>query len=55
MKNKEYDCVKMKHKAAERIHERLKGLSIAEKMSYWDARHKEMVKRKSGQEKTGEK
>ena len=39
MKTKTFDCVEMKRKAAIRIHEQLKGMSLEEKVAYWQKRH----------------
>jgi len=45
MKNKIYDCVEMKHRAAQRIHNNLKNMSTEEKLSYWNNRYTLMKKR----------
>ena len=34
--NKEFDCVKMKHKAAEIINRKTSKLSIEEELNYWN-------------------
>ncbi len=36
---KSFDCVEMKHNAAEKIHEQLKNLTHKEKTSYWVRRN----------------
>ena len=33
-----FDCVDFKHKAAERIHARLRGLSRGQQLEYWKKR-----------------
>ncbi len=45
MKNKTYNCVEMKHRAAQRIHNNLKNMSTEEKLSYWNNRYTAMIKR----------
>lgn len=36
MKNsKEFDCVEMMHRGAERVREETKGMSIEEELAYW--------------------
>jgi hypothetical protein len=35
MKNKAFDCVAMKHAAAENIFEQLKTMTPAEQLAYW--------------------
>ena len=39
MKTKTFDCVEMKRKAAIRIHEQLKNMSLQEKIEYWQKRN----------------
>ncbi len=34
-KKKRFDCVEMKHKAAERIRKELEGKSTEERLAYW--------------------
>jgi hypothetical protein len=43
--DKKHDCVEMKHKAATTTHNKLQGLSVAEKLSFWDAKYRRMSKR----------
>jgi hypothetical protein len=43
MKNKKFDCVEMKHRAAEKIAEKLKGLSRKAELSYWRASYNTMT------------
>lgn len=45
MNKKEFDCVEMKHRAAEKIGERLKNLSPKERLSYWNNRYHKMKSR----------
>ena len=36
MKTKEFDCVEMKRRGAERIYQEVKDLSFEEKVAYWE-------------------
>ena len=45
-KNKKFDCVEMVHKGAERVRERLAGMSDEEQLEYWHKRHQELIERK---------
>lgn len=45
MKNKKFDCVEMKHCAAEKIAEKVKGLSRKAELSYWRASYNTMAAR----------
>ncbi len=45
--DKQFDCVEMKRHAAARIHARLKGKTISQRLAYWEARSKAMQRRKS--------
>ncbi len=38
MKTKTFDCVEMKRRGAERIHERLKNMTLEQKIDYWRQR-----------------
>lgn len=38
MKTKTFDCVEMKRRGAERIHERLKNMTLEQKIDYWRRR-----------------
>ncbi len=40
--NKEFDCVEMKRKGAERLQKKLAGLSIEEELIFWQERNKAM-------------
>ena len=42
MKDKKFDCVKMKHTAAEKIYAELKNLSTEKKRSFWSDRFHKM-------------
>ncbi len=35
MKNKQFDCVEMKHKGAERVYQAIAGLSKEQQIDYW--------------------
>jgi hypothetical protein len=36
--NKTFDCVEMKRKGAEKVQEKIAGLSLEEKIKYWQER-----------------
>ena len=38
MKTKTFDCVEMKRRGAARIHERLKNMTLEQKIDYWRRR-----------------
>jgi hypothetical protein len=38
MKTKSFDCVEMKRRGAERIHEIIKNMTFDEKVAYWRER-----------------
>ena len=38
MKTKTFDCVEMKRRGAARIHERLKNMTLLQKIDYWHRR-----------------
>lgn len=43
MKNsKTYDCVAAKHIAAQRVHKKLKGMSVKERLAFWQAHEQSM-------------
>lgn len=44
-KNKDFDCVEMMHRGALRIHEKLKGKSRDEQLSYWRQRRREVMEK----------
>ncbi len=41
MKTKTFDCVEMKRRAAERIYEETKDMTLAEEIAYWRQRNEE--------------
>ena len=41
MKTKPFDCVEMKHKGGDRIYEATKGMTLAERLAYWQKRNQE--------------
>ncbi len=45
MKTKTFDCVKMKRRAALRIHERLKDLTVEQQIEYWRRRNEEFFRK----------
>jgi hypothetical protein len=45
MKNKEFDCVEMKHRAAEKISGKLQRYTLKERLSYWNKRYEKMKMR----------
>ncbi|MEW6238072.1 MAG: hypothetical protein AB1656_22000 [Candidatus Omnitrophota bacterium] len=52
MKTKTFDCVEMKRKAAIRIHEQLKNMSLQEKIEYWRKRNEVFRQEQEEIEKT---
>ena len=44
-KAKSFDCVEMKHRAAVKIHNELKGKSIKERLVFWRKQKRAMSKR----------
>jgi hypothetical protein len=42
---KSFDCVEMKHRAAERVHKELKGKSVEQRVAYWQNEKRAMEKR----------
>jgi hypothetical protein len=42
MSNKEFDCVEMKHRAAEKISKKLQRYNRRERLSYWNKRYENM-------------
>jgi len=46
-KDKSFDCVEMKHRAAVKIHNELKGKSIKERLDFWRNQKKAMSRRLS--------
>lgn len=51
MTTKTFDCVEMKRRAALRIHEQLKGMSMEEKVAYWRKRHTEIQQEQENEHK----
>jgi hypothetical protein len=45
MKNEKYNCVAAKHRSAELIAQRLKGLSAEQELRYWHERYLRMQTR----------
>lgn len=45
MKTKTFDCVEMKRRGAERVRERLSGMTTEEQLAYWDKRYEQLVQR----------
>ena len=43
MKTKTFDCVEMKRQGAKLVQERLKGMTIEERTSYWEGRNREFL------------
>lgn len=41
---KTFDCVEMKRQGALRVHERLKGMTVAQQIEYWRQRSEEFQK-----------
>ncbi len=42
-KTKDFDCVEMKRKAAERIYEETKDMSLDERIEYWRTKEREFL------------
>ena len=42
MKNKDFDCVEMKHRAANKISKKLQRYTRRERLSYWNKRYENM-------------
>jgi hypothetical protein len=42
--NKEFDCIEMKRKGAEKLHKKLAGLTLQEELKFWQERTKELKK-----------
>ena len=51
MKQKTFDCVEMKRKAARRIYEELKDKTVEEQIEYWRKGTEEMKKRREARSK----
>jgi len=43
MKNKGFDCVEMKHKAAQKVQARLARMTREEQLAYWDERTRDLL------------
>jgi len=43
MKKKDFDCVEMKHKEAEKVQARLAGMIREEQLRHWDERTRELL------------
>jgi len=44
MKTKSFDCVEMKRKGSQMIHERLKGKTVEEQIAFWQERNEQFRK-----------
>ena len=44
---KTFDCVEMKHRAAEKVQEKLAAMSLNEQVEYWERRGKEIREKKA--------
>ena len=44
---KTFDCVEMKHRAAEKVQARLAGMSLDEQVEYWERRGKDLKQAKA--------
>jgi len=38
MKNKEFDCVEMMHRGAQKVQRQIKGMTLEQEMAYWKER-----------------
>ena len=43
MKTKTFDCVEMKRRGAQRIHEAIKDMTPAQKLNYWRGRSQQFL------------
>ena len=43
MMNKDFDCVEMKYKGAEKVQARLAGMTREEQLRFWDERTRELL------------
>jgi len=50
--NKKFDCVKMKHKAAEKIQSKITGFSTKEELAFWNNQTKSLKKHQQQLTKT---
>lgn len=44
---KTFDCVEMKHRAAEQVQAKLAAMSLDEQVEYWERRGKEIRRKKA--------
>jgi len=42
MKAKQFDCMALQHRGAERIYEQTKNMTIAQELAYWQHRTEEL-------------
>ncbi len=47
MKTKTFDCVKMKHEAAVKIHEQTKNMTLEEELAFWRKASRKLVRRQA--------
>ena len=40
---KDFDCVEMKHKGAEKVQARIAGMTMEEELAYWDERTRDLL------------
>lgn len=55
MKSKTFDCVEMKRKAAEKIYEKIKDMSVEDELRFWNGAEKKMVEKRKNNAGTGTK
>jgi len=44
MKTKTFDCVEMKRRDGQRVHERLKDMTVEQQVEYWRRRSEEFLR-----------
>ena len=55
MKTKTFDCVEMKRKAASRIYEETKNLSLEEREAYWQRKSEEFLRKQEARKRVARK
>ncbi len=47
MKTKTFDCIDMKRRGAEQVHERLKDMTVQQRMAYWREQTEQLRQRQA--------
>jgi hypothetical protein len=45
MRTKTFDCVEMKHRGAEKIQGKIKGMTLEQELAFWQERSRELQER----------